>query len=119
MNVDEYEIFIRPGAKFVLGPITVKDGAGSPVPNAGHTARMHVRRERSDTSELLMEANTTNGFIVLGGANGKITVSVPATVTEQVNKSGWWDLLLIPPTGEADADFILGGPATRVPVVTE
>lgn len=49
----------------------------------GYTARMQVRTDASSTT-VLISATTTNGYIVLGGAAGTVTVTIPATVMETV-----------------------------------
>lgn len=49
----------------------------------GYTARMQVRSDASSTTTLI-SATTTNGYIVLGGVAGTVTVTIPATVMEAV-----------------------------------
>lgn len=113
-----YDITIYQGSRFYL-KATWKDKDGLVVPNTGYAARMHVRRELSDTAELLLEATDANGLIILGGADGVVEIDCPATVTEDVDKSGWYSLLMLPAASETLLTLLFWGQATRVPGVTE
>lgn len=52
----------------------------TPVNLTGYTARMQIR-PNVNSSTVLFEANTTNGYIVLGGSAGTITLTIPAADT--------------------------------------
>lgn len=63
--------------------ITWLDSSSSPVNNTGYSARMQVRSTISAPTTLL-SISTATGEIVLGGSNGKITITVPATTTASI-----------------------------------
>jgi len=70
------------------------NGVVTPWNLTGYTATMTVRPfVGSDTTTLV--ASTTNGRIVLGGANGRITVTVASTVTDDLTPSRYaYDLVV-------------------------
>ena len=70
------------------------NGVVTPWNLTGYTATMTVRPfVGSDTTTLV--ASTANGAIVLGGANGRITVTVASTVTEDLTPSRYaYDLVV-------------------------
>ncbi len=56
----------------------VGSSPGPPVNLTGYTAFMDVT---DDNGAVIVQLNTTNGRIVLGGALGTLTLTLPATVT--------------------------------------
>lgn len=72
-----YNLNIEQGATYTR-VLTWKDSSGNPINLTGYTARMQFRRNAS-SSEILYDANTTNGKIVLGGTAGTITFTISAT----------------------------------------
>lgn len=88
-----YDIEVDQGATFQM-QLTWKDENGNPVDLAGFTARMQIRK-RARADEVLAEATTENGYITLGGDEGTVEISVPASVTEDFDfKRGVYDLEL-------------------------
>lgn len=89
---------------------------GSLVNLSGYTARMQVRRDY-DSTTTLVELTTANGRIVLGGAAGTITLSLSATVTAGIARSGVWDIELVSAGGVVSRPlrgaFILEREVTR------
>lgn len=70
-----------------------------PVNLTGWTARMQIRSSVSD-SNIIIELNTTNGGIVLGGAAGTINLLATAAQTALFTfQNAVYDLTLTDPTG--------------------
>jgi hypothetical protein len=57
-----------------------KDPNGVAINLTGYTARMQVRAKRTNP-EVLLELTTENGGIVLGGADGSVTLQASAVDT--------------------------------------
>jgi hypothetical protein len=83
MAAGNYDLYMEQGATFSL-VITWKDSSNTPINLTSYTARMQVRRTKQSTT-VIVEASTTDGRIVLGGALGTITVTIPATVTDDLD----------------------------------
>lgn len=83
MAAAQYNLYMEQGATFALS-ITWKDSSGTPINLTSYTARMQVRRTKQSPT-IIVEASTTDGRIVLGGALGTITVTIPATVTDDLD----------------------------------
>ena len=98
--------------------ITYKDSAGSPINNTGYTARCQGR-ESYKALTTLFDATTANGQIVLGGADGAITITIPSTVTALISAplSGVWDIELV--KGSGIVKNLLGGSLKIHPEVTK
>lgn len=59
-----------------------------------YTATMTVRPFVGASTTTLV-ASTTNGYITLDGVNGRVTVTVPASVTEEISAGRYsYDLVL-------------------------
>lgn len=72
-----YDMTADQGATF-RQVITWKDSAGTPVNLTNYTARMQVRQRVESTTEVLdLSSQGGNPAIVLGGALGTITITVP------------------------------------------
>lgn len=71
-----YKIVAEQGADYAE-VITWKDSAGTLVDLSGRTAKMQVRKSKSDSS-VALELSTENGRITL---TTTINLAVPATVT--------------------------------------
>jgi hypothetical protein len=54
---------------------------GTPVDLTGCTARMHIRSD-IDSSDILLELTTQNGFLINSGVSGLIDIEVPADEVE-------------------------------------
>lgn len=63
--------------------ITWLDSAGAPIDLTNYSARMQVRATVSAASTLISLSSPSSG-IVLGGANGIITITISATATAAV-----------------------------------
>lgn len=121
MSHARYNITIHVGSKYELD-ITWRDENEVVVPmgsGSGYTARMQVRREQDEASELLLDGiNTTSGYIILANTAPNMKIRIPATVTATLEKSGWFDVFVVPGTGEVDKKQLFEGKATRDPRVT-
>lgn len=90
----QYDITIEQGATF-LRTVTWRDSLGALINLSGYTARMQVRAKKS-SDVVLVEANTTNGYIVLGGAAGTIAITIPAAITAPLSfVNGVYDLEVV------------------------
>ena len=82
-------------------------GGDSPIDITGFDAKMHLREAASNTSTIA-EFNTTNSRITIGGADGKITVSMSATDSAALPiKSGVYDLELT--DGSGNIHLVMSG----------
>ena len=97
--------------------ITWKDSAKRAINITGYTARMHVRTT-VDASTTLLELTTENTRLVLGGAAGTVTISVPASVTANLTPGiHVYDLELVAPVSGVVNRLIQGNFVVR-PEVT-
>jgi hypothetical protein len=60
----------------------------------GFTARMQVRRT-IESSTIIIELTTENGGIEIDGPEGRITVYMSASETEELSSSGVYDIEII------------------------
>lgn len=76
-----------------------KDANGVAINLTGYTARMQIRQNVKATA-VLLDLNTANGGIVLGGAAGTIDLAATAAAMAALTwKNGVYDLELVSPTG--------------------
>jgi hypothetical protein len=80
--------------------LTWTNNAKVPYNLNGYTAKMQVRTSAtSDT--VVIELSTSNGYIVLGGSAGTVTLNVPAANMSMVNAGQYvYDLELISGGGQ-------------------
>ena len=84
---------IEQGATF--SPVlTWKDEDGDPADLPGYTARMYLKRRKTDDTAIV-ELTTENGGLTLGGALGTIAILITATVTATLDYSGVYDLEMV------------------------
>lgn len=90
----------------------------TPVNLTGYTARMHVRKQPFNATPIL-ELASGNG-ISIDGATGTITLTIPATTMANApaTEKAFYDLELIPPSGEADVIRLIEGKFTIASEVT-
>lgn len=79
MNPGKYNFTIRQGASFSR-VLTWKDAAGVAINLTGYTARMQIRAAVG-SSTVILDLNTTNGRLTLGGVAGTITMALTAVET--------------------------------------
>lgn len=113
MPAAQYDITIEQGATWTL-ELVWKSG-GVPVPLAGYTARMQVRKSHSAADALL--SLSTGAGITLGPADGAIACVALAEQTAAINsRTGVYDLELVAPGGAVTR--LLQGTVTIDPQVT-
>lgn len=96
MPAGTYDKFIiEQGATFD-NTITWQDQNGDPIDNSGYTARMKVRADDDEGTEII-ELTTENSRIVLGGSNGEIQLIISASDTAGLTEfeTGVYDLELV------------------------
>lgn len=93
MPAANYDFEIEQGSKF-LRYFVYKDDAGDPVDLTGRTARMQIRTNVNSPS-VLMELTTQNDRIVIDGPEGKVTLTLTAQDTADIEwRKGVYDLEL-------------------------
>lgn len=104
----KYPICLNQRATFVL-PILYEYDDGDPIDITGYTAIMQVR-EFIDDDDVILEASTENGYITMDEENGTFVVSIPTSVTDDLEApfEGVYDLFVTAPNG--DTEKILFGP---------
>ena len=124
MTATDLPLKIKQGATFTRGfnwhlPGPIVDGKrtpGDPYDLTGWTARMQIRKKQG--AEILLEATTENGRLILGGATGRVTMRFDAQATSALtSKSGEYDLELIDPDG--NVFILLEGRVTVDPNITQ
>lgn len=115
MPASSYDVYIEQGATFNLA-LVWRDNANALVNLTGYTARMQVRKRITDAVPLL-DLNTTNGKITLGGTAGTIAITANAAQTAALtDKQGVYDLELVAADGTVVR--LLQGDVTISPEVT-
>jgi len=79
-------------------------GVFTPTDNTGFEARMQVRKT-IPSATVVLDLSTTSGEIVLGGADGAITVTVDAVTMEGLVGTFRYDLELVDTSGATDVVF--------------
>ena len=105
---------IEEGSKF--SGVVRYPGISSAV---GYTARMHIRSGKTKSSNLILALTTANSRIALSSSGGKLVITLTISASDTSNlpfevlagdrKLGYFDLEVIPSTGEADAFRALQG----------
>ena len=73
MTAAVFSLACEQGAIFEINMTSKEDDQVTPIPNTGSTSKMQVR---DAAGALVIELNTSNGRIVLGGKNGKIKLTI-------------------------------------------
>jgi hypothetical protein len=75
------------------------DDVGTPIDITSYIARMQIRSSIAAISTIL-DASTTGSYMTIDGPNGKVTLTVPATVTSTYTTiDSVYDLEVQSPTG--------------------
>lgn len=73
------------------------DGSvGAPHDITGWSARMQIR-EKLTSEDVMVDATSDNGLLVLGGADGRVTIQLTEDATMALVKNGVYDLELVDP----------------------
>lgn len=83
IDTSGFPIEIVQGADFSW-VITYQDSDGNPINLVGYTAQMQVRQTINSEDPPLVDVSTTNGHIIIDAANGIITVTIPHSITEDL-----------------------------------
>lgn len=78
MPAGPWNITAEQGVTWQPNPLVLRDGAGALIDLTGYTAEMLVKERYGATGNLL-QLNTSNGGLTLGGAAGTITLLATAT----------------------------------------
>jgi len=89
---DTYNALADQGATWKR-TITWKDNAGAAINLTGFTARMELKRNKSDEQEVLTLTSTSG--IVLGGAAGTIAITITADQAIELSGEYFYDLRLV------------------------
>ncbi len=118
MGVAKTSLTIEQGSSF-LRIVIYRDSNGDPVDLTGYTAEMQVRKTKeSDT--IILTLNTSNGYLILGGTAGTITISTPANITDALDFVwGRYDLELYPGGDTTQAVRLLEGKINLSKQVTQ
>ena len=93
MAAADYDLLIEQGATFELS-IVWKDNADTPIDISGYSARMQIRKTY-DTEPVISLTSALGGGITLGGVDGTIDITIPATITDDIEiRRGRYDLEL-------------------------
>jgi hypothetical protein len=112
-----YNIVADRGATF-QGTITWKDSARSAYNITGYTARMQVRAE-TDSEDVVLELTTENGRLNVYGTQGRVDLTVPASVMTSIPADKYvYDLEVIAPvsgivTRLTQGNFVVRPEVTR------
>ncbi len=80
--------------------LTLRDAGASLLNLTGHTGHMQIRVTASNAN-VLKSLTTENGGIVLGGASGTVTLTIPAADTAALTPGTYvYDLNLTSPDGK-------------------
>lgn len=79
---NKYNLTIIQGADFGI-TLTVKDVNSVEKDLTNHSARMHIRSSYKSNT-VIENLSTANGEIVIDGANGTITLEIPAVRTAAI-----------------------------------
>ena len=95
----KYNIFINKHASYELFITWRVENPGNPIDVAGYKAILQVRLS-FDSPNVLLEASTTDGRIILGSTNGRIQILLSPELTSSLQwDKGIYDLLMQSPSG--------------------
>lgn len=118
MSAFKLNLKIDQGATFTKA-VTWKNGVPATLVNLnGCTARMQVRSS-VESLKIILELNTENGGIILGGVAGTVTLVIPASLTKALTATAHnavYDLEIVFPNGTIRR--LLAGTVTISPEVT-
>lgn len=115
MPATKSDIAIEQGATFRLD-ISFVDSDGEAIDLTGYTARMQVR-ETYEATTVVLEATTANGYIIVDGPNGIVSVRIPPSATEALAVApGVYDVEVESSSGEVDR--LVQGTVSVSPEVT-
>lgn len=78
--------------------------SGTPVNLTGYTARMQLRRTRSDVAPVLTLTDA-NSKLVIDAVNGKVTMKLTAAETAAMNGTYFYDMEVVSASGDVTRLF--------------
>ncbi len=118
VSVAKKNLTIEQGSTF-FNIVIYRDVDGNPVDLTGYTAAMQIRKTK-DSSTILLTLNTSNGYLILGGALGTVTIGIPADITAALDFVwGRYDLELYPGGDTTAAVRLLEGKINLSKEVTQ
>jgi len=90
--VSTYNLEIVEGNEYSL-EVTWNDSLGDPIDVTGYTASLRIGRKDAVSLEI-----TEADYIDVGGVNGKFIIGIPASVTENIPSSKFYDFDITSPT---------------------
>ncbi len=109
MGVANHDFEIPQGSRF-HNIIIYRDSSENPKDLSGYTATMQIRKYKAASDPVILELNTSNGYLTLGGVQGTITIDTPGDITDLLDfKWGYYDLELYPSGDATQAIRILEG----------
>ncbi len=118
MSVAKTNLTIEQGSTFSK-IVIYRDSYGDPVDLSGYTAEMQIRKTK-ESGSIILTLNTSNGYLVLGGIEGTITIDIPADITDALDFVwGRYDLELYPAGVTNDAIRLLEGKINLSKQVTQ
>lgn len=110
-EVKTVELIVPQGTKFVYAVTYVDpDLDDDPIDLTGYSARLHVRAKIADTAVIYEADSQPGGDIAISPGIGKITLSVPASVTALWTfKKAFFDLEIVLDTDADDVTRLVKG----------
>lgn len=100
------DITIEQGSRF-QDYFLWKDSDGNPVDVSSYTAKMQIREDKDKDSTLIHTVSNSN---ITLNSDGTIHPSISATDTGNFTFDwAWYDLIVIPPSGDDDAVRLVQG----------
>ena len=106
MTAGKYDFTLEQGATFNKQLVWKENG--TPLDLSGYTARMQVKKTPKSTTNIL-DLTTSNGGIVIDGANGKVTLIVSATDSAALKAGSYVYDLELEETATSDVTRLLQG----------
>lgn len=101
-EVVSYDLVIKRNRDFVMNAY-FKDSAGDAVDLTDWTGFAQIREELAASSTLILTMEVT----IADAAAGKVTIFASDAITGVTQDKGYWDLLMVDPSG-IDDSYIIG-----------
>lgn len=113
-----YNLYVEKGATYYQ-EFFYLDAAEAPIDITNYAVRMQARPS-VQSSTILFEASTVNGYITVNGPLGKIIVKIPDTVTAAIGSctEGVYDMEIQAPVPSNTVTRVLYGAVEISPEVT-
>lgn len=116
--MNEFNFPIRKGETFRMSAVVLQPDEVTPFDLTGWTGRMQLREE-IDCDDVILELNTTNGGLTLGGTAGTVAFFISSDDTSDIlQERGFYDCELTGPGLNPDTMQILSGRLRFIAEVT-